>query len=103
MFALNCIPVSPFQYWPWDPSANVLCKVVKTAPAMPVFSSTLILMVIAVDRYRTIVYSGRRQLMPRHVMFIAPIVLGNPHLSYQGTEHFLGNGMFNQDSMVQES
>ena len=85
MFALRCIPVSHCQYWPWDTSANALCKVVKTAPAMPVFSSTLILMVIAVDRYRTIVYSGRRQLMPRHVMFIAPIVLGNPHNSYQGS------------------
>ena len=85
MFALRCILVSHFQYWPWDPSANALCKVVKTAPAMPVFSSTLILMVIAVDRYRTIVYSGRRQLMPRHVMFIAPIVLGNPHNSYKGS------------------
>ena len=61
----------------WVASTPYLaCKMVKTAPAVPVYCSTLILMVIAIDRYHTIVYSGRSQLMPRHVAILAPLVLG---------------------------
>ena len=55
------------------------CKIVKAAPAVPVYCSTLILMVIAVDRYHTIVYSRRSQLLPKHVAIIAPVVLGESH------------------------
>ena len=54
----------------------LVCKIVKAAPAVPVYCSTLILMVIAVDRYHTIVYSRRSQLLPKHVAIIAPVALG---------------------------
>ena len=55
----------------------------QAAPAVPVYSSTLILMIIAADRYHTIVFSGGRQLMPKHVLFIAPFVLGTYGILYE--------------------
>ena len=66
---------------------------------MPVFCSTLILIIIAGDRYRTIVYSGSQQLMPRHVFLIAPTVLGkyfihsfhSKHMLFLGYQKFLGD------------
>jgi hypothetical protein len=38
------------------------CRLVKTAPCIAVFNSSLTIVVIALDRHRVIVHSGRQQV-----------------------------------------
>ena len=63
------------KYWPLGTGTDLICQVVKSAPSVPVYCSSMILMIIAVDRYQSIIHTGRYQLTPKKVKFLAGIVL----------------------------
>jgi hypothetical protein len=43
------------------------CRLVKTAPCIAVFTSSLTIVAIALDRHRVIVHSGRQQVFPERL------------------------------------
>ena len=50
------------KYWPFGPQTWLLCKVVRSAPAVTIFFSSYTMVVIAIDRQRFIVHSTKRQV-----------------------------------------
>ena len=50
------------KYWPFGPSTWILCKIVRTSPAITVFFSSYTMAIIAIDRHRFIVHSTKRQV-----------------------------------------
>ena len=43
------------KYWPWSPNAGEICRIIHSLPATLVFMVSIIIIVIACDRYRCIV------------------------------------------------
>jgi hypothetical protein len=43
------------------------CRLVKTAPCIAVYTSSLTIVAIALDRHRVIVHSGRQQVFPERL------------------------------------
>ena len=50
------------KFWPFGSNTVILCKVTKSASAAVVFSSSMLITLIASDSYRQIVFSSRKQL-----------------------------------------
>ena len=50
------------KYWPFGPQTWLLCKVMRTSPAVTVFFSAYTMAIIAIDRHRFIVHSTKRQV-----------------------------------------
>ena len=50
------------KYWPWGPDNDVLCKISHSLPTTLVFMVSVIIIIIAVDRYRCIVVRTQTQL-----------------------------------------
>ena len=57
------------KYWPFGPQTWLLCKIVRTTPAVMVFFSSYTVVVIAADRHRFIVQSTKRQVKILHTYF----------------------------------
>jgi hypothetical protein len=47
----------------------IVCRLVKTAPCIAVYTSSLTIVAIALDRYRVIVHSGRQQVQGRVIVY----------------------------------
>ena len=54
------------KYWPFGPQTWLLCKVVRSAPAVTIFFSSYTMVVIAIDRQRFIVHSTKRQVSVKY-------------------------------------
>lgn len=50
------------KYWPFGPQTWLLCKIVRSCPAVTVFFSSYTMAIIALDRHRFIVHSSKRQV-----------------------------------------
>ena len=57
------------KYWPFGTSTWILCKIVRTSPAITIFFSSYTMAVIALDRHRFIVHSTKRQVCARSDRF----------------------------------
>ena len=62
------------KYWPFGQSSHLLCRTVKAAPCLAVYLASLTIVVIALDRYRLIVYSNQSQLTNKQVSLTPRIV-----------------------------
>ena len=63
------------KFWPFGMQTQILCKVTKSASAAAVFSSSMMIIIIAIDSYRQIVHVSGRQLTPRAIFKMTPIIL----------------------------
>ena len=50
------------KYWPFGPNSWILCKLSRTSSAVTIFFTSYTMAVIAMDRYRFIVHSAKRQV-----------------------------------------
>ena len=55
------------KYWPFGQSSTHLCRAVKASPCFAVYLASLTIVVIALDRYRCIVHSTKKQLSNKQV------------------------------------
>ena len=55
------------KYWPYGPNSAAFCRIVNSAPVFSVYLSSFTIVVIAVDRYRSIVSSTAAQLTTKLV------------------------------------
>ena len=63
------------KYWPWGTQSDWLCKISRSAPTTLVFMVSVIIIVIAADRYRCIVLRTHAQMTRTFALVILPISL----------------------------
>ena len=63
------------KFWPFGSDTEILCKVTKSASAAVVFSSSLMIILIAVDSHRQIVFSSGRQLTPSMIFKLTFMII----------------------------
>ena len=63
------------KFWPFGFETQIICKVTKSASAAVVYSSSMMIIVIAIDSYRQIVHASETQLTPPAIFQITPFIL----------------------------
>ena len=63
------------KFWPFGTETQLMCQVTKSASAAAVFSSSMMIIVIAIDSYRQIVHASGSQLTPGAIFKMTPIIL----------------------------
>lgn len=58
------------KYWPVGSNTEILCKIAKSSPSTVVFSSSMLIVIIAVNCYRHIIHPHKNQLSPRSLQYI---------------------------------
>ena len=63
------------KFWPFGIHTQIMCKATKSASAVVVFSSSMMIILIAVDSYRQIVFASGRQLNPSMIIKVTPVIV----------------------------
>ena len=63
------------KFWAFGFETEMLCKFTKSASAAVVYSSSMMIIVIAIDSYRRIVHSSELQLSPSNIFKMTPVIL----------------------------
>ena len=58
------------NYWPLGPNSELLAKLTRATPSAAVYSSSVTIILIALNCYRQILHSSEWQLKPRKIQFI---------------------------------
>ena len=64
--ALHILP----KFWPLGKDTEVLCQLTKTSPTVIVYSSSMLIILIAANCYRQIVIPHKKQLLPNDLKYI---------------------------------
>ena len=62
------------KFWPLGNNTEIVCQLTKTAPSVVVYSSSILIIVIAFNRYRQITCPHKRQLSPGHLKYTAAFI-----------------------------
>ena len=63
------------KFWPFGINSQIMCKATKSASAVVVFSNSMMIIVIAVDSYRQIVFASGRQLTPSMIIKLTIMIV----------------------------
>jgi hypothetical protein len=63
------------KYWPMGPDTEIICRLVKSIPSTAVYSSSMIVVTIAIHCCRQIICHSGRQLSPANLRYITPAIL----------------------------
>ena len=63
------------KYWPLGPDTELVCRVVKSFPSIAVYSSSMIIVTIAINCCRQILYPSSQQLSSGSLKYITPFIL----------------------------
>ena len=63
------------KFWPLGPDTEILCRLAKSVPSTVVYSSSMIIVVIAINCYRQILCLSKPQLSPANLAYITPAIL----------------------------
>ena len=63
------------KYWPLGSDTEMICRLVKSIPSVAVYSSSMIIVTIAVNCCHTIICHSGQQLKPRHLKYITPTIV----------------------------
>ena len=58
------------KFWPFGKNTELLCKAMKSSPSIVVYSSSMLIVVIALNCYRQIVTPHKKQLQPNCLKFV---------------------------------
>ena len=58
------------NYWPLGPNSELFAKITRATPTAAVYSSSMTIILIALNCYRQILHSSKRQLNPRKIHFL---------------------------------
>ena len=58
------------NYWPLGPNSELFAKFTRVTPSAAVYSSSMIIILIALNCYRQILHSSKWQLNPRKIQFL---------------------------------
>ena len=65
------------NYWPLGPNSELFAKITRATPTAAVYSSSMTIILIALNCYRQILHSSERQLNPRkiHVLMVLTLMI----------------------------
>ena len=63
------------KYWPLGPNSELLGQFTRAIPTAVVYSSSMIIILIAVNCYRQILHSSKKQLTPRKLRYIVTVII----------------------------
>ena len=63
------------KFWPLSNTFEVGCQLVKTVPAVIVYSTSIIIIVIAIHCYRQIVCAAEQQITAKGIAYLSPSVV----------------------------
>ena len=58
------------KFWPFGKQTKILCQVTKTSPSVVVYSSSMLIILIALNCYRQIIVPHKKQLPPNSLKYI---------------------------------
>ena len=74
IFLSLTIPMTAFdglsKFWPLGKNTEILCQVTKSSPSVVVYSSSMLIILIAVNCYRQIIVPHKMQLPPNSLKYI---------------------------------
>ena len=74
IFLSLTIPMTAFdglsKFWPLGRNTEVLCQLTKSSPSIVVYSSSMLIILIAVNCYRQIIVPHKMQLSPNNLKYI---------------------------------
>ena len=62
-------------FWPFSPNTEWMCRYTNFAPAMVIYSTSMMVIVIAADSFRNVVQPLKTQLTPKSLRYILPSVV----------------------------
>ena len=63
------------KFWPLGTNTELLCRATKASPSFVVYSSSMVIMLIATNFYRQIVYPYKRQISPSSLKYIMSFII----------------------------
>ena len=63
------------KFWPLGSDTQMVCRLVKSVPPILVYSSSMTIVVIAINCYRQIICPSKQQLLPTNFTYITPTIL----------------------------
>ena len=74
IFLSLTIPMTAFdglsKFWPLGKNTQILCQVTKSSPSIVVYSSSMLIILIATNCYRQIIVPHKKQLPPNYLKYI---------------------------------
>ena len=96
------------KYWPLGPDTVIICRLVKSIPSVAVYSSSMIIVTIAVNCCHQILCHSRQQLKPQHLKHITPIiviisiVMSSPIFYYAKLYYIIDPTPFNESTTLHD-
>ena len=63
------------KYWPLGPNTEMLCRLTRSVPSSVVYSSSMIIILIAANCYRQVLNSSKRQLSPSEIRYVLIVIV----------------------------
>ena len=63
------------KFWPLGPNTEFVCRLAKASPSAVVYASSMVIMLIAFNCYRQIMYPFKAQLMPSSLKYITTVIV----------------------------
>ena len=92
------------KYWPLGPDTEITCRLVKSIPSVAVYSSSMIIVTIAMNCCHQILCHSRQQLKPQHLAYITPaivmiaVLMSSPIFYYAKLYYIIDPVAFNEST-----
>ena len=63
------------NYWPLGPNSEIFAKLTRATPTFIVYSSSMTIILIAINCYRQILHSSERQLNPKKIQYCMILII----------------------------
>ena len=63
------------NYWPLGPNSEIFAKLTRATPTFIVYSSSMTIILIAINCYRQILHSSERQLNPKKIQYLMILII----------------------------
>ena len=63
------------KYWPLGRNTQLLARICRALPSIIIYSSSMIIIVIALNCYRQVLHSSKKQLSPRKLRYIVVLII----------------------------
>ena len=63
------------KFWPLGVNTEFLCRATKASPSFVVYSSSMVIMLIALNFYRQIVYPHKTQILPSNLKYMMSFII----------------------------
>ena len=63
------------KFWPLGSNTELMCRLTRSVPTTAVYCSSIIIILIAVNCYRQVLHSSKRQISPATLRYVTPTII----------------------------